>query len=62
MSTPIVARVLNRTGRRYIVGLLKWNRLRRVLNMIDDIVERLKGVKVPVLLVHGDDDRTWTAG
>lgn len=29
------------------------------LNTRDDIFERLENVKVPVLLIQGEDDRTW---
>jgi len=30
------------------------------LNPRDDIVEKLNGVKIPVLLIHGECDGTWT--
>ena len=53
-------KIIKRDWRTRYNGSVNVEAIAECLNTRDDIVEQLKNTKVPVLLIQGEDDRTWT--
>jgi 3-oxoadipate enol-lactonase len=53
-------KTIKRDWERRYNGAVNVESIAACLNMRDDIVEKLKDVKIPILLIQGEEDRTWT--